>query len=82
MIHRRDFLKKGAICTGAAALSSQVAAATEEQGTVVEHINQSAHEISGSATEIHNNAQQQQLGTQSLLSRAQHLKGLVSQFRV
>ncbi|QLJ10018.1 methyl-accepting chemotaxis protein [Pseudoalteromonas sp. JSTW] len=60
----------------------QVAAATEEQGTVVEHINQSAHEISGSATEIHNNAQQQQLGTQSLLSRAQHLKGLVSQFRV
>ncbi len=30
MIHRRDFLRKGALCTGAAALSSQVAAATEE----------------------------------------------------
>ena len=30
MIHRRDFLKRGAICTGAAALSSQVAAAPEE----------------------------------------------------
>jgi len=26
MIHRRDFLKKGAICTGAAALGSQAAA--------------------------------------------------------
>ncbi len=32
MIHRRDFLKKSAICTGAAALSSQVAAETEAQG--------------------------------------------------
>ena len=30
MIHRRDFLRKGALCTGAAALSSQVAAAPEE----------------------------------------------------
>jgi len=32
MIHRRDSLKRGAICTGAAALSSQVAA--EAQGEV------------------------------------------------
>ncbi|MCP4584740.1 methyl-accepting chemotaxis protein [Pseudoalteromonas sp.] len=60
----------------------QVAAATEEQGTVVEHINQSAHDISDSAMQIHNNAEQQQRGTQSLLSRAQHLKDLVSQFKV
>ncbi|WOC28420.1 methyl-accepting chemotaxis protein [Pseudoalteromonas sp. N1230-9] len=60
----------------------QVAAATEEQGTVVEHINQSAHDISDSATSIHDNAEQQQQGTQSLLSRAQHLKDLVSQFKV
>ncbi len=30
MIHRRDFLRKGALCTGAAALSSQLAAAPEE----------------------------------------------------
>jgi len=60
----------------------QVAAATEEQGTVVEHINQSAHDISDSAMQIHDNAEQQQRGTQSLLSRAQHLKDLVSQFKV
>ncbi|MEO2279620.1 methyl-accepting chemotaxis protein [Pseudoalteromonas pernae] len=60
----------------------QVAAATEEQGTVVEHINQSAHDISNSATEIHDNAEHQQRSTQSLLSRAQHLQDLVSQFKV
>ena len=60
----------------------QVAAATEEQGTVVEHINQSAHDISDSAMQIHDNAEQQQRGTQSLLLRAQHLKDLVSQFKV
>ncbi|WP_462159649.1 hypothetical protein [Pseudoalteromonas sp. GB56] len=59
-----------------------MAAATEEQGTVVEHINQSAHDISNSATEIHDNAEHQQRSTQSLLSRAQHLKDLVSQFKV
>ncbi|MCG7545668.1 methyl-accepting chemotaxis protein [Pseudoalteromonas sp. MM17-2] len=60
----------------------QVAAATEEQGTVVEHINQSAHEISDSAGSIHSYAEQQQSATQSLLARAQHLRDLVSQFKV
>ena len=34
MIHRRDFLKKGAICTGAAALGSQAAAEARGENAV------------------------------------------------
>lgn len=60
----------------------QVASATEEQGTVVEHINLSAHLISDSANEIYQNAEQQLKAIQSLQSRAEHLRALVSQFKV
>lgn len=60
----------------------QVASATEEQGTVVEHINLSAHLISDSANEIYQNAEQQLKAIQSLQARAEHLRALVSQFKV
>jgi methyl-accepting chemotaxis protein len=60
----------------------QVASATEEQGTVVEHINLSAHLISDSANEIYQNAEQQLKAIQSLQARAEHLRLLVSQFKV
>ncbi|EGM79731.1 methyl-accepting chemotaxis protein [Rheinheimera sp. A13L] len=60
----------------------QVASATEEQGTVVEHINLSAHLISDSANEIYQNAEQQLNAIQSLQTRAEQLRLLVSQFKV
>lgn len=60
----------------------QVAAATEEQGSVVEHINESAHLIAGSAADIHNNAQQQIIAIDSLTQRAEQLRMLVNQFKV
>lgn len=60
----------------------QVAAATEEQGTVVEHINESAHLIAGSAADIHHNAQQQIIAIDSLTQRAEQLRMLVNQFKV
>ncbi len=60
----------------------QVAAATEEQGTVVEHINQSAHLISDSAASIHQNAQQQLAAISLLQQRAEQLRALVTQFKV
>lgn len=60
----------------------QVAAATEEQGTVVEHINESAHLIAGSAADIHHNAQQQIIAIESLTQRAEQLRLLVNQFKV
>jgi methyl-accepting chemotaxis protein len=60
----------------------QVAAATEEQGSVVEHINESAHLIAGSAADIHHNAQQQIIAIDSLTQRAEQLRTLVNQFKV
>ena len=60
----------------------QVAAATEEQGTVVEHINESAHLISDSAASIHQNAQQQLQAISLLQQRAEQLRALVTQFKV
>ncbi|MBU1308410.1 MAG: methyl-accepting chemotaxis protein [Gammaproteobacteria bacterium] len=60
----------------------QVAAATEEQGTVVEHINQSAHLISDSAASIHHNAEQQLHAISLLQQRAEQLRTLVTQFKV
>ncbi|ART79404.1 methyl-accepting chemotaxis protein [Oceanisphaera avium] len=60
----------------------QVAAATEEQGAVAEHINESAYLISDSAASIYQNAEQQLLAIQELQQRAQHLRGLVAQFKV
>lgn len=60
----------------------QVAAATEEQGTVVEHINESAHLISDSAASIHHNAEQQLKAIGLLQQRAEQLRQLVTQFKV
>jgi methyl-accepting chemotaxis protein len=60
----------------------QVAAATEEQGTVVEHINESAHLISDSAASIHHNAKQQLKAIGLLQQRAEQLRALVTQFKV
>lgn len=60
----------------------QVAAATEEQGAVVEHINQSAHLISDSAASIHDNAEQQLKAISLLQQRAEQLASLVNQFKV
>ncbi len=60
----------------------QVAAATEEQGTVVEHINESAHLISDSAASIHHNAEQQLKAISLLQQRAEQLRRLVTQFKV
>lgn len=60
----------------------QVAAATEEQGTVVEHINESAHLISDSASSIHSNAEQQLKAISVLQQRAEQLRRLVTQFKV
>ena len=60
----------------------QVAAATEEQGTVVEHINESAHLISDSAANIHHNAEQQLEAIDLLQQRAEQLRNLVTQFKV
>lgn len=60
----------------------QVAAATEEQGTVVEHINESAHLISDSAASIHHNAEQQLKAISLLQQRAEQLRALVTQFKV
>ena len=60
----------------------QVAAATEEQGTVVEHINESAHLISDSAASIHRNAEQQLKAIGLLQQRAEQLRTLVTQFKV
>lgn len=60
----------------------QVAAATEEQGAVVEHINESAHLISDSASSIHHNAEQQLEAIKMLQTRADDLRRLVTQFKV
>ncbi len=60
----------------------QVAAATEEQGSVVEHINESAHLIAGSAADIHHNALQQIIAIDSLTQSAEQLRMLVNQFKV
>jgi methyl-accepting chemotaxis protein len=60
----------------------QVAAATEQQGCVVEHINESAHLIAGRAADIHHNAQQQIITINSLTQRAEQLRMLVNQCKV
>ena len=60
----------------------QVAAATEEQGAVVEHINESALLISDSAASIHQNAEHQLEAITLLQGRADQLRRLVTQFKV
>lgn len=58
----------------------QLATATEEQGTVVEHIHESATSISTGANTIHQNAEQQLEVVQSLSEQAAILKELLEQF--
>jgi len=59
----------------------QVAAATEQQGAVVDHINQSAHLIADSANDIHHNAELQLAEIKHLQQVAKQLATLVQQFR-
>lgn len=60
----------------------QVAAATEEQGTVIDHINKSAQTITDSAATIHHDSEQQLEAINMLQNRAEHLRDLVNQFKV
>ncbi|WP_438862721.1 methyl-accepting chemotaxis protein [Neptunicella sp.] len=60
----------------------QVASATEEQSSVVEHINESAQIIADTAASIHENAENEQLEIKQLKQRADHMKKIVSQFKV
>ncbi len=60
----------------------QVAAATEEQSAVVDNINESAHNISDTANNIHDSARSQLQEIDTLKSRAQHMRDVVSQFKV
>ncbi len=60
----------------------QVASATEEQSSVVEHINQSAQSIADTAASIHENAENEQLEISQLKERAEHMQQIVSQFKV
>jgi methyl-accepting chemotaxis protein len=60
----------------------QVAAATEEQASVVDHINQSAQTIADIAMSILDSAHSQTDEVNALSDRAEHLSQLVRQFRV
>ncbi|WP_416305368.1 methyl-accepting chemotaxis protein [Neptunicella sp. SCSIO 80796] len=60
----------------------QVASATEEQSSVVEHINESAQIIADTAASIHDNAENEQLEIKQLKKRADHMRDIVSQFKV
>lgn len=60
----------------------QVASATEEQSTVVEHINKAAQSIADTATSIHSNAENEKLEILHLQEQAEHMKQIVSQFKV
>ncbi|GGO68026.1 methyl-accepting chemotaxis protein [Bowmanella pacifica] len=60
----------------------QVAAATEEQTSVVDHINESAQTIATMANNIHASAESQLQEIDTLTARAQHMREIVSQFKV
>jgi len=60
----------------------QVAAATEEQGAVIDHINQSAQTITDSAMTIHDDSEKQLQAISMLQKRAEELRALVHQFKV
>ncbi|NVK24026.1 MAG: methyl-accepting chemotaxis protein [Gammaproteobacteria bacterium] len=60
----------------------QVASATEEQATVVEHINESAQNINNMANSISNSASSQISEVNQLTERAEHMRKIVSQFKV
>lgn len=60
----------------------QVAAATEEQASVVDHINESAQTIATMANNIHASAESQLQEIDTLTARAQHMREIVSQFKV
>ncbi|MDX1399730.1 MAG: methyl-accepting chemotaxis protein, partial [Oceanospirillum sp.] len=60
----------------------QVAAATEEQAAVVNSINESAQSISDMASTIHNSSQSQIREVETLKQRAEHMRRIISQFKV
>ena len=60
----------------------QVAAATEEQAAVVNSINESAQSISDMASTIHNSSQSQISEVETLNQRAEHMRRIISQFKV
>ncbi|MDF2176959.1 methyl-accepting chemotaxis protein [Aliiglaciecola sp. CAU 1673] len=60
----------------------QVATATEEQSTVVDHINESAQAIADMSASIHANAENQIQEVDALLSKAKQMGELVRQFKV
>lgn len=71
--HRFDSISDG---------NHQVAAATEEQTSVVDHINESAQTIATMANNIHSSAESQLQEIDRLTARAQHMRQIVSQFKV
>ena len=60
----------------------QVAAATEEQSSAVEHINQSAVEISAMASGIHSQSQSQIEEIRLLTNQAEKMRRTIRQFKV
>ncbi|MBN7826199.1 methyl-accepting chemotaxis protein [Bowmanella dokdonensis] len=60
----------------------QVASATEEQASVVEHINESAQHIATLAANIHTSAESQLQEIETLTARAERMRSIVSQFRI
>ncbi|HCM06609.1 MAG TPA: methyl-accepting chemotaxis protein [Oceanospirillales bacterium] len=60
----------------------QVAAATEEQAAVVDHINDSAHNISDMSNKIHDSSKSQLEEIDTLNTRAQHMGVIISLFKV
>lgn len=59
----------------------QMASATEEQATVVNHINASTVDISDTAAQIHANAENELAEIQGLKQRAEEMRALVGQFK-
>jgi methyl-accepting chemotaxis protein len=60
----------------------QVAAATEEQAAVVDHINDSAQNISNMSNKIHDSSKSQLEEIDTLNTRAQHMGVIISLFKV
>ena len=60
----------------------QVAAATEEQSAVIDHVNESSQTIADMASSIYANAQEQIKEVEVLSKRAAHMRQIVSQFKV
>jgi methyl-accepting chemotaxis protein len=60
----------------------QVAAATEEQAAVVDHINESAKTISTMSNKIHDSSKSQLEEIDTLNTRAQHMGVMISLFKV